>query len=173
MFFFFLFFFIAPPYPSAYTHPPIAVQADKPVVLNCQVTAMPKPTYSWFIYNSQNYQTYPIDSADVILNGSTLTIMSIYRNTVAYSMWYMCLASNTYGESRHYFRLDVSLSSLVTPSPLATPTKDELMSVQGSGVVGGAAAVMPVVAAMVAASLLALVLCSTGLALYLSRRCRK
>lgn len=165
---------LAPPYPSAYNYPPIAVQSDNPVVLNCQAVAMPQPMYSWFLYNSQNYQTYPIDSTNTIINGSTLTIMSFDSTTSAYSVWYLCLASNEYGESRNYFRLDVSLLTLGSPSLLATPTKEmQLAAVQGSGV--GGASILPIVVGTIAtaAGLLAVILCSVGLSVYIGKSRRR
>ena len=168
----------APPYPSAYIHPPIAVQSDQPVVLNCQVIAMPQPTYSWLLYNSQNYQTYPIDHLNVVINGSMLSIPSIYSATAAYSIWFVCLASNAYGEGRHYFRLDISPSPLVSSLPsslLSTPTTEVLSAALQSGLEAGGNTVLPVIVATVCAGLVALlsILCFTGLALYLSRNCRR
>lgn len=164
-------FVFAPPYPSAYIHSPITVQPGQPVVLNCLVVAMPPPTYAWFLYNSQNYQTYPIDHLNVAINGSTLTVLSIDSRPT----WFMCLVSNAYGESRHYFHLDTTPSSLSVPLPsslLVAPTKEALPSAV-QGLDAGGSKFVPVVVGTVSGAVLLMTVIITALVLYLTRSCRR
>ena len=100
------------------------IELNQPVILNCSVSAVPRPEFQWILADTEepfpesswNYSTYTNKTTT-----STLNYTFVTADLNEYCMiCVMCIATNCYGRSEHYFTL--SLNSSENHCPLSTPS---------------------------------------------------
>ena len=130
------------------------LELDQPVILNCSVSAVPRPEFQWILADTEeplpesswNSTTYINTTATSTLN-YTFERADINENC---SIHIVCIATNPYAESEHHFTLNKNCK----PGPNKTSSA-VIIAIVIAAVI---AAVIAVVIALVALVIIFLVI---------------
>ena len=123
----FLYIILAPPEPTLEYYNS-TVQLNQPVILNCSVSAVPRPEFQWILADTEeplpesswNYSTYTNKTTSSTLNYTFGTADLNEYCTICV----MCIATNRYGRSDHYFTLSLNSSENHCPRSTLSGTSD-------------------------------------------------